>query len=68
MDRGSAFPCVVVSLACPDICIYLHTALDAIPLGSEIRNGQVVVLDSVLDKTQLAAARRDVGRLHDGGR
>lgn len=36
--------------------------------NSEIRDGQVVVLDGVLDKGQLAAARNDVGRLHDGGR
>lgn len=35
---------------------------------SEIRDGKVVVLDGVLDKAQLAAARMDVGRLHDGGR
>ena len=37
-------------------------------VASDIRQGQVVVLDGVLDGTQLAAARKDVGALRDGGR
>ncbi len=37
-------------------------------VARDIREGRVVVLDAVLDAPQLAAARKDVAVLRDGGR
>jgi hypothetical protein len=57
------------SPATPGPCVSI--ALTLLVCGCnhrEIRGGQVVILDGVLDTAQLAAARSDVGRLRDGGR